>query len=687
MRNGMNNTLIWVRMEVTICSFSIKSLRDMVITRSFSRSRANVDDIAGTYRSSVDDEPSEVVDGFGGSLGSAPVRILYRDIPADRHAAAHVRMLYPRRGIPCRRDPRTVEGFEVAQVRPQQHGTVRYGGAFKLERCRLCDRQFVVGERHIETDSGDGGRSRRRVDAFEQDAGKLAVVHHHVVRPLETRPNTRRVHGGIDREAHEQRQPDPPSGRHIYRPEQDRNSETRARRGFPSAVHPTPARALVVRRQYRSARGTGSGPFGKSHVGARRLRRHVDVLPQAVGTEQRGPQRGLVERWPVEVIEGHESSLTYSLRTSIVTLNPVSEAEIHEVPELHTTAGKLADLERRHHEATVEMAERASEKQHAKGRQSARERVDQLLDDGSFVELDAFARHRSTAFGLEKNRPLGDGVITGYGTIEGRQVCVFSQDFSIYGGSLGQVYGEKITKVMDLAIKNGCPIIGINEGAGARIQEGVVSLGLYGEIFRRNVHASGVIPQISLIMGSCAGGHVYSPAITDFTIMVDQTSNMFITGPDIIKTVTGEDVTMEELGGARTHNTKSGNAHYMGAAQFFHRDVFAGDGLDDVRSGDEHVRRLVDHDREIGDGRRVDVTTGARAHNERDLGDDARGVHIPTEDFAVQAERDDAFLNPRAGAFVDADDGAAVLDREIHDLRDFLAVYLAEAATIDREVL
>ena len=243
----------------------------------------------------------------------------------------------------------------------------------------------------------------------------------------------------------------------------------------------------------------------------------------------------------------------------------MSEAEIHEVPELHTTAGKLADLERRHHEATVEMAERASEKQHAKGRQSARERVDQLLDDGSFVELDAFARHRSTAFGLEKNRPLGDGVITGYGTIEGRQVCVFSQDFSIYGGSLGQVYGEKITKVMDLAIKNGCPIIGINEGAGARIQEGVVSLGLYGEIFRRNVHASGVIPQISLIMGSCAGGHVYSPAITDFTIMVDQTSHMFITGPDIIKTVTGEDVTMEELGGARTHNTKSGNAHYMGA--------------------------------------------------------------------------------------------------------------------------
>lgn len=242
-----------------------------------------------------------------------------------------------------------------------------------------------------------------------------------------------------------------------------------------------------------------------------------------------------------------------------------ADAPLEAHPELHTTAGKLAEFERRHHEATVEMATKASDKQSARGRQSARDRIEQLLDEGSFVELDALARHRATAFGLDKNRPLGDGVITGYGTIDGRQVCVFSQDFSIFGGSLGEVYGEKITKVMDLAIKSGCPIIGINEGAGARIQEGVVSLGLYGEIFKRNVHASGVIPQISLIMGNCAGGHVYSPAVTDFTIMVDQTSGMFITGPDIIKTVTGEDVTMEELGGGRTHNTKSGNSHYLAA--------------------------------------------------------------------------------------------------------------------------
>jgi propionyl-CoA carboxylase beta chain len=234
-------------------------------------------------------------------------------------------------------------------------------------------------------------------------------------------------------------------------------------------------------------------------------------------------------------------------------------------PELHTTAGKLADLERRVDEAVHAGSARAVEKQHAKGKKTARERLEALLDEGSFVELDEFARHRSTNFGLEKNRPYGDGVITGYGTIDGRQVCVFSQDVTVYGGSLGEVYGEKIVKVQDLAMKTGCPIIGINEGGGARIQEGVVSLGLYGEIFNNHVLASGVIPQISLIMGSAAGGHVYGPALTDFVVMVDQTSHMFITGPDVIKTVTGEDVSFEELGGARTHNTKSGNAHHLAA--------------------------------------------------------------------------------------------------------------------------
>ncbi|MEU0315848.1 acyl-CoA carboxylase subunit beta [Nocardioides sp. NPDC006273] len=250
------------------------------------------------------------------------------------------------------------------------------------------------------------------------------------------------------------------------------------------------------------------------------------------------------------------------------------------VIDLHTTAGKLAELERRLDEAVHAGSAKAVEKQHAKGRQTARERIEMLLDEGSFQEVDELARHRSTAFGLEKNRPFGDGVVTGYGTIDGRQVCVFSQDFTVFGGSLGEVYGEKITKIMDLAIKTGSPLIGINEGAGARIQEGVVSLGLYGEIFKRNVHASGVIPQISLIMGNCAGGHVYSPAVTDFTIMVDKTSGMFITGPDVIKTVTGEDITMEELGGALAHNSKSGVAHYMGS---------------DEEDAIEYVKALLSH--------------------------------------------------------------------------------------------
>ncbi|GAB2685898.1 acyl-CoA carboxylase subunit beta [Thalassiella azotivora] len=233
-------------------------------------------------------------------------------------------------------------------------------------------------------------------------------------------------------------------------------------------------------------------------------------------------------------------------------------------PDLHSTAGKEADLRRRIDEAVHAGSARAVEKQHAKGKKTARERIEALLDEGSFTELDEFARHRSTNFGQEANRPYGDGVVTGYGTVDGRPVCVFAQDFTVFGGSLGEVFGEKIVKVMDLAIKTGCPVIGINDSGGARIQEGVASLGLYGEIFKRNVHASGVVPQISLIMGPCAGGAVYSPAITDFTVMVDQTSHMFITGPDVIKTVTGEDVAMEDLGGARTHNTKSGNAHYMG---------------------------------------------------------------------------------------------------------------------------
>ena len=230
---------------------------------------------------------------------------------------------------------------------------------------------------------------------------------------------------------------------------------------------------------------------------------------------------------------------------------------------LRTTAGKLADLEHRRGEAVHAGSQQAVAKQHERGKRTARERIDMLLDPGSFTEFDELARHRATDFGIGATRPYGDGVVTGYGTVDGRPVCVFSQDFTVFGGSLGEVYGAKIVKIMDHALKTGCPIIGINDGGGARIQEGVVALGLFAEIFYRNVMASGVVPQVSLIMGPCAGGAVYSPAITDFTLMVEGTSHMFITGPDVIKTVTGEDVTFEELGGATAHGVKSGVAHYQ----------------------------------------------------------------------------------------------------------------------------
>lgn len=232
-------------------------------------------------------------------------------------------------------------------------------------------------------------------------------------------------------------------------------------------------------------------------------------------------------------------------------------------PDLTTTAGRLADLKDRYHEAVTASGQAAIEKQHAKGKLTARERIELLLDAGSFVEFDEFVRHRTHAFGMEKKRPYGDAVITGVGTIHGRQVAVFSQDFTIFGGSLGEVAGEKIIKVMDHALKTGVPMIGILDSGGARIQEGVVALGKYGEIFKRNTQASGVIPQISIVMGPAAGGAVYSPALTDFVIMVDKSSHMFVTGPDVIKTVTGEDVGFEELGGALTHNKTSGVAHYL----------------------------------------------------------------------------------------------------------------------------
>lgn len=229
-----------------------------------------------------------------------------------------------------------------------------------------------------------------------------------------------------------------------------------------------------------------------------------------------------------------------------------------------TTASKIADLAARAATA-AEVEAAAAERQHARGKKTARERVTALLDEDSFVELDALVRHRSTAFGLGARRIEGDGVVTGHGTIDGRPVAVYSQDFTVFGGSLGEAHGQKITKVMDLALRTGMPIIGISDGGGARIQEGVAALTQFAEIFRRNVAASGVIPQISLILGPSAGGAVYSPALTDFVVMADGTSHMFITGPDVIRAVTGEDVGFEELGGGQTHNSRSGVAHYLAA--------------------------------------------------------------------------------------------------------------------------
>ncbi|MER3411970.1 MAG: methylmalonyl-CoA carboxyltransferase [Thermoleophilia bacterium] len=229
----------------------------------------------------------------------------------------------------------------------------------------------------------------------------------------------------------------------------------------------------------------------------------------------------------------------------------------------HSTEAKLRQLASLREEAGRQASPQAVERQRAQGKLLARERLERLLDPGSFVELDRYVRHREWNFGMLERRPYGDAVVTGYGTIFGRRVFVFSQDFTIFGGSLSEAFAEKVCKVMDLALKYGCPVIGINDSGGARIQEGVVSLAGYAEIFWRNVQASGVIPQISLVMGPCAGGAVYSPAITDFILMVEGTSYMFITGPDVVKAVTGEAVTFEELGGAATHAAKSGVAHFI----------------------------------------------------------------------------------------------------------------------------
>lgn len=263
------------------------------------------------------------------------------------------------------------------------------------------------------------------------------------------------------------------------------------------------------------------------------------------------PIEAWVSKFPVneKVRKGDGLSTSWTLRSIAVSNPSMSE--------------RLNDLEQRRQAALSAGTERAVARQHEKGKMLARERIEYLLDQGSFHELDMLARHRAHDVGLD-DRPYTDGIITGWGTIDGRKVFVASQDFTVFGGALGEVFAEKMHKIMDLAESVGAPMIGLNDGAGARIQEGVVSLAGYGGIFRRNVQASGVIPQISVILGPCAGGAVYSPAMTDFIFMVRDTSHMFITGPDVVKTVTGEEVTLEELGGAGSHSTKSGVASFVG---------------------------------------------------------------------------------------------------------------------------
>lgn len=240
-----------------------------------------------------------------------------------------------------------------------------------------------------------------------------------------------------------------------------------------------------------------------------------------------------------------------------------------DVDALHhpsTTAGKIADFKARRAEANTPMGETALNKVRGQGRMTARERLDYLLDEGSFIETDQLARHRTHDFGLYGKRPVTDGIVTGWGTIDGREVCIFSQDGTVFGGALGEVYGEKMIKIMELAVTTGRPLIGLYEGAGARIQDGAVSLDMIARTFYHNINASGVVPQISVIMGACAGGNAYSPALTDFVVMVNQTSKMFVTGPDVIKTVTGEMTTQEELGGASAHMAAAGNSHYTASS-------------------------------------------------------------------------------------------------------------------------
>ena len=273
--------------------------------------------------------------------------------------------------------------------------------------------------------------------------------------------------------------------------------------------------------------------------------------------------------------------------------------DVASLPDVSTTAGKIADLKARRIDAASPMGTAVQEKVRSNGRMTARDRLEYLLDPHSFVEIDQLTRHRTYDFGMRAKRPATDGVVTGWGTIDGREVCIFSQDGTVFGGALGEVYGEKMCKIMEMAVTTGRPLIGLYEGAGARIQDGAVSLDLIAQTFYHNINASGVVPQISVIMGSCAGGNAYSPALTDFVVMVEETSKMFVTGPDVIKTVTSEDISQEELGGASVHMLKAGNSHYTAASDADALD-FVADLVSYLPSNNREFTPLTEFDAEEG---------------------------------------------------------------------------------------
>lgn len=304
--------------------------------------------------------------------------------------------------------------------------------------------------------------------------------------------------------------------------------------------------------------------------------------------------------------------------------DPSSSAVLTAPP---TTAERNDDLRRRRAEARLPMGQAAVDKVHDKGRLTARERLDVLLDEGSFVEIDELARHRTHAFGMDKRRPVTDGIICGWGTIDGREVCVFSQDGTVFGGALGEVYGEKMTKLQQLACETGRPLIGLYEGAGARIQDGVVSLDFIAQTFYHNVRASGVVPQISVIMGACAGGNAYSPALTDFVVMVRDSAKMFVTGPDVITTVTGEKITQAELGGAEVHMATAGNSHYTAA-----------DDTDALEWVQELVSYLPGNNRELAPVEPAEVEEGQIADSltETDLALDSIIPDSPSTPYDVR---------------------------------------------------